>query len=279
MATSLRFAVVGLMLLTAVALGIIIVNITRPAHVPVQAEVPPPLQASYLVAARPIPPGTLARDEDFTARSAPIDHLPAGAITDTPDAHASLRGSLVRNFIDSGTPITAADVLRPRDRGFIASVLEPGMRAVTIGVDPVSGVAGLIWPGDHVDIILTQELDKAPIAHRALSETVLTNVRVIAVDQEIVQGAAADNTAAGKLARTVTLQVDPSQAEKIAVAVHLGKLALSIRSAVDRPSEQAATQTTTFGADVSPALSRADRPVGATVLVVDGDKRKEVTFQ
>ena len=94
-----------------------------------------------------------------------------------------------------------------------------GTRAVSIGVDPVSGVSGLIWPGDHVDVILTQELENAPVATGCSSETILTNVRVIAHRPGDRPGRAASGSeVAGKLARTVTLQVDRDQAEKLAVA-------------------------------------------------------------
>ena len=102
----------------------------------------------------------MARDEDFEVRSAPSDSVPSGAILDSPDAKTGLRGSLVRKFLDTGNPVTAEDVLRPRDRGFLASVLAPDTRAISINVDTESGVSGLIWPGDNVDVVLTQMNDR-----------------------------------------------------------------------------------------------------------------------
>jgi pilus assembly protein CpaB len=275
MSSTLRLSIMGLMLLAATALGLITYSMNQPKPMQVQSA-PPPLLSNYFVAAHPLPAGTLAREEDFTTRAVSSGDLPAGAIIDTPDARAGLRGSLVRNFIDTGSLVTPADLLRPRDRGFLASVLEPGTRAVSIAVDAVTGVSGLIWPGDHVDIVLTHEIEKANLAHRALSETVVSDVRVIGIDQEIVQGAPASNTSAGKVARTVTLQVLPEQVEKITVAEHLGKLALSIRSAADQPEAGTAVHTT-FGGDVSPAL--AGEGSGATVKVVEGDKIKELSFK
>jgi pilus assembly protein CpaB len=151
-------------------------------------------------------------------------------------------------------------------------VLKEGTRAVAIGVDPISGVAGLIWPGDHVDIILTQDIEKAALAQRTLSETILTDVRIIAIDQEMVQGAA---TAAGKLVRTVTVEVEPGQAEQIAVASHIGKLTLSIRAAMDASM---AARRVTYGGDVSPALAHAEGERRATVTVFEGKERKDVSF-
>lgn len=281
MSFSLRLMVVAMMLITAVALGMIGFQLVHPVRVTLQAPkaLPAPLESGYLAAAHPLPAGTLARDDDFAVKSVPVAQVPPNAITDTPDARAGLRGALIRNYIDAGQPITQADILRPRDRGFLASVLGAGMRAISIGVDPVSGVAGLIWPGDHVDVLLTQQMDKESAGKRVLSETVLSNVRVIAIDQEIVQGAPSGTSAAGKIARTVTLEVTPEQAEKVTVAEELGRLALAIRAAADALGPALLAKQTMFGADVSPALSRPDQPVGPSVQLIEGDKRSDVTFR
>jgi pilus assembly protein CpaB len=217
----------------------------------------------------------LAREEDFVAKPFPSLNAPTDGIADSPEARAGLRGALIRKFIDVGSPVTADDILRPRDRGFIASVLEKGTRAATIGVDPITGVAGLVWPGDHVDVLLTQSVDRAPPDRKAFSETVLSNVRVIAIDQDMMQGASGDNTTAGKLARTVTLQVDPEQAQMLTVAAKMGTLSLSIRSAVDQT--QAVTMPT-YSADVSHAVTSNNPPTGTVVKVIEAGKSREVTF-
>ena len=240
----------------------------------------------------------MAREEDFAVRSVPSDSVPTGAILDTPDARIGLRGSLVRKFLDTGSPVTSQDVLRPRDRGFLASVLAPDSRAISIKVDAESGVSGLIWPGDYVDVVLTQVIDKADLAHRTLSETVLHNVRIVAIDQEIVQGGPANNATAGKVAHTVSLQLAPEQVKKITVAEQLGKLSLAVRSAVDQ-QDTADTDTTVvvyagnkvkkysvkkhdtgntgtmFSADVSPEIARQS----ATVVGYAGDKVKEYSVK
>jgi pilus assembly protein CpaB len=206
--------------------------------------------------------------------------MPANAINDLPENRASLRGSLVRQYMEAGAVITLDNLLRPRDRGFLAAVLEPNTRAVSVGVDAVTGVSGLIWPGDRVDVILTQEMDHsvAPLARRILSETVLTNVRVIAVDQDIVRSIAPDAATVGHVARTVTLQVAADQAERVAIAQQLGHLALAIR-AIDNLQGPIGDNVTLFSGDVSPALSKTGEPVGVRVHVIQGDKRSEVTFQ
>jgi pilus assembly protein CpaB len=242
MSSTLRLSIIMVFLLATAALGLIAYNMNLPKVVPavqVTEKAPEPVTVGYFVAAHPLPRGTLARDEDFTVRSVPSGSVPTGAILDTPDAKTGLRGSLVRNFLDTGSLVTSEDILRPRERGFLASVLAPDSRAVSINVDAASGVSGLIWPGDYVDVVLTQEPttaseDKTAQQHGMLSETVVQNVRVVAIDQEIVQGGPANNAAAGKVARTVTLQLAPEQVKKLTVAGQRGKLTLAVRSAVDR---------------------------------------------
>jgi pilus assembly protein CpaB len=266
------------MVTMVVVIGLITFNFTRrtvsiDGHGPVAAVAP--LTTGYLVAAHSMPAGTLARDEDFVAKAIEVRGAPNDGFVDAPESRESLRGSLIRNFMDTGTLVTIADVLRPRDRGFIASVLREGQLAVSVGVDPISGVSGLVWPGDHVDILLTQEMGEKQGGHR-VSETVLSDVRIIAIDQEMVQGASANNATAGKLAHTVTVEVDSPEAQKIAVATSMGKLSLAIRSATGANTVEQAEPT--FGADVSPALAARAKP-GRTVTVYEGTVAKEVIFQ
>src|SRR5438034_376058 len=173
MSSTLRLSIIMVLVLATAALGLIAYNMNLPkAVVQVTENTPAPPTTGYFVAARPLPRGTLAREEDFAVRSVPSDSVPTGAILDTPDARIGLRGSLVRKFLDAGSLVTSQDVLRPRDRGFLANVLAPDSRAISIKVDAESGVSGLIWPGDYVDVVLTQvidkaDLDKADLAHRA----------------------------------------------------------------------------------------------------------------
>lgn len=276
---SIRLVIVGLILTTAIALGMIAYQVALPQRLP-QVSLPPiaaPITVGYLVTARALPAGTLARDEDFVARPVTPDKLPPDALTESPEVRASLRGALVRRFLDPGVPITADLVLRVRDRGFLAAVLEPGARAASIGVDEVSGVSGLIWPGDRVDVILTQELDATtPTARRIVSEPVLTNVRVIAVDQDIARGDVAAPQAANRVPRTVTLQLSPAQIDKLAVAQRLGRLSLSVLSMDDGTMVRVGAPST-FSKDVSSVLS--EQPGGTTVRVIQGDQRNEVTFK
>ncbi|MCC8938650.1 Flp pilus assembly protein CpaB [Bradyrhizobium sp. Arg68] len=270
MSSALRLSIIAVLLLATTALGLIAYNMNLPKEAPVQvAEKPPtpaPATVGYFVAARPLPRGTLARDEDFTIRSAPPEKVPPGAILESPDSKAGLPGSLVRKFVDAGSPITLQDILRPKDRGFLASVLAPESRAISIKVDEESGVAGLIRPGDYVDVVLTQVFEKAEPARRALAETVLRNVRVIAIDQEIAQGGRAISAAVGKVAQTVSLELTPEQVKKVTVAKQLGTLSLAVRSAVDQWEKADAGATSSC--DVSPELARQNAIAGQTASIV-----------
>src|SRR5690242_1004416 len=108
MSSTLRFAVVFMMLLTAAALGLLALQIVRPARAPMPAQVAPAaLQTGYLAAAHALPAGTLARDQDFAVKMAAPAGLPEGAIGDTPEARDGLRGALIRAYVDAGSPILA----------------------------------------------------------------------------------------------------------------------------------------------------------------------------
>jgi pilus assembly protein CpaB len=276
---SLRLIAIALILTTAVALGMIAYQLAAPPPPAqtVQETHPPPLAVGYLVAAHPSPAGTLLRDEDFQVKMAPAAAMPAGAMADSPEMRTGLRGAMLRHYVEANAPFTADDVIRPHDRGFLATVLAPGTRAVSIGVDQVTGVASLIWPGDLVDVILTQEFDQAltPLAKRVLSETILSNVKVIAVDQDIAQGGSPAAAGAGRASKTVTLEVTTEQAERLTVAQHLGRLAFTVRAIDDVPDPDHAT---IYGSDVSPALARVDSG-GSRMQVIQGETRSEVTFK
>jgi pilus assembly protein CpaB len=130
-------------------------------------------------------------------------------------------------------------------------VLTQGTRALTIPVAGAAGGTGMMFPGDHVDVMLTQTFknDDAPLTRRSVSETVVDNLRVLAIDMGTKPGASAN-------AISVTLEVLPQQAEKVNVAQELGKLSLTLRS-LDEPGIAAAP---TWAGDVSPALTSAVRP-------------------
>ena len=236
---------------------------SAPASVADAGAPAPPAKAAVLVTARSLRGGSLIKPEDLAAREVVRADTPPGASLDTPQGRGSLTGAMVRRSLGEGQPILPGDVVHPGDHGFLAAVLGPNMRAVTVAVDAVSGTAGLIWPGDRVDLILTQALDDPSrgAGQRVAAETVLSDARVIAVDQQIVQGQSPDGAAsANRTDRTATLEVTAPQAERVLVAGRLGKLSLSVLAA-DRTAQAATPSAPAQGA----AAPQPARPVGAGV--------------
>ncbi|MGZ8998534.1 MAG: Flp pilus assembly protein CpaB, partial [Allosphingosinicella sp.] len=148
-----------------------------------------PVGPQVLVATRTLPVGTIINAEAFRYQPWP-DGLVQSAYyvrgSEGAVEPASLIGTVVRNEISAGQPVTRGALIRPGERGFLAAALGPGMRAVTVGVSVTSGVAGFVFPGDRVDLVLTQEVegggDGSPLR---VSETIIRNIRVLAVDQRL----------------------------------------------------------------------------------------------
>jgi pilus assembly protein CpaB len=253
----IRLAFFALMALGLLGFGTVAWISTRPPP-PDAAAVAASTKVMVLIAAKPVRAGNLLKPEDIGAKEIPQREAGDDASFDGPDARRALAGAMVRGSLSVGDVIRAKDVMHPGDHGFLAAVLGPGMRAVSIGVDTVSGTAGLIWPGDRIDVILTQAISDpaVPVGRRLAAETVLSGVRVIAIDQQLLQGVAPDAAADNNKARTVTLEVTSAEAERVSVATRIGKLSLTVRSA-DRNgvlADAGQLPKTTWASDVSPAL-------------------------
>ncbi|HWU91637.1 MAG TPA: Flp pilus assembly protein CpaB, partial [Sphingomicrobium sp.] len=193
----------------------------------------------------------------------------------------NLQGTVVRYAIAAGQPVTRGSLVGPQDRGFLAAALGPGMRAVTVPVNVSAGVAGFIFPGDHVDLMLTQQVagggEGPPLK---VSETIIRNVRVLATDQRFTDKDA-DGKTAVRTFSNVTLEVTPRIAEKIAVAQSIGQLSLSLRSIADNTADlerAVASGDIKIPADASPAQERqmllaySDRPIDTnTTFTTGGD--------
>lgn len=247
-----RYALFSLMALGLLGFGAVAWVSAHP--VARQAQGPTELPAATLAVARDLRAGTLLRAEDLVARPLPSTQLSADTLADTPDTRRDIVGGMVRRSLGAGEPLRTGDVMRPGEHGFLAAVLKPGRRAVSIGVDNVSGTAGLIWPGDRVDVVLTQTMDDAtlPPDRRIAAETVMQDALVIAIDRLMVQGAAPDAPEPAA-PRTVTLEVSNAEVARIQVAARIGRLSLAVRSA-DMPGDPAEPAAPVWAGDVSRAL-------------------------
>lgn len=229
---------VGALLIAAVT-AVMAKNMFSGASAP-EAQAGPvvPAGPEVLVATRTLPVGTIIDAEAFRYQPWPQGLVqPAYYTRGAPGADPrTLIGTVVRNEISAGQPLTQGAIVRPGERGFLAAALGPGMRAVTVGVSATSGVAGFVFPGDRVDLVLTQEVTGGDGPPLRASETIVRNIRVLAVDQRLNARDEAGNQVAQTVA-TITFEATPKIAEKIAVAQTIGQLSLSLRSLADNNAE------------------------------------------
>ena len=198
-----------------------------------------PLGPKVLVAKKALPVGTIIDADSFAFQPWPKELIQnAYYMEGQPDGDPrKLLGTVVRYAVTAGQPITKGALVGPQDRGFLAAALGPGMRAITVSVNTTSGVAGFVFPGDHIDLVLTQQVDGGGDGPSLkVSETIIRNLRVLATDQRITDKDA-DGKTQVRVFGSVTLEVTPRIAEKIAVAQSLGSLSLSLRSIADNSSD------------------------------------------
>lgn len=152
-----------------------------------------------------------------------------------PAAVSHLTGAIVRVPLAAGQPIFEPMVVLAKGSGFLAAVLPKGMRAVALDIAADNAAGGFILPEDHVDILLTRHdkaAEKVTGNEKIVTDTILRNVRVLAVDQA-VEEKSGQKVAVG---RTATVELTPQQAETLAMSRQLGTISLALRSLVDSQS-------------------------------------------
>ena len=244
----------------------------------VQTVSAPAPTARILVAAKDLPVGTILTTELVEWQPWPENGVNEAYFESGKKKLKDVEGKVVRAPITRGEPMTASAIVAQGERGFLAAVLTPGMRAVTVKLSPVASVGGFIFPGDRVDVILTHTIEVSRAEKYTAAETVFQNVRVLAVDQR--------SAAQGEkiqVAKTATIEVTPKMAEKVAMLGKLGTLSLSLRSltndgtytvAADPDSPPISLTTThTLGHEVSRFLPAMDEKAAtSTVRVSRGNK-------
>ena len=198
------------------------------------APPPPPETRTVLAAARDLPLGTLLREDDFAEIEVPKGSVRRGyVVADDPMAVDAVRGHAVREAIAAGAPLSWSAIVGPGQRGFLAAALRPGTRAVTISLGPAARHAGLIDPGDRVDVILTATLRLADGSQGVFTRTILEDVRVVAIDRLVEEGTDALGQG-GEVERseivTATLEVSPAQANRLTHGEQEGQLSLAVRA-------------------------------------------------
>jgi len=194
-----------------------------------------------IVAAINLPMGHLVEVGDLTWQDWPKSNINSNYLQEENTTLQQMEGSVIRYGITAGEPLTTLQTVSPGERGFLAAILKPGMRAITIPVARTTGLAGFVFPGDRVDLILTQRLEVETLGsilgdrpgesndekgeeHEA-SVTFMRNVRVLAVDTRTD-----DMEKIPQLGKSVTVEVTPRMAEQLTVSFRLGTVSLALRS-------------------------------------------------
>jgi pilus assembly protein CpaB len=248
-----------------------------------EPEPPAPVAAAptvpVLVAGRGLDPGDLVRRNDLAWQAWPERALAPTLLRREDVARGDLAGSVVRRAVAAGQPLLATDVVQPGDRGFLAAVLDPGKRAVSVATTDSSGVAGLIYPGDRVDVILTQGLPaEGASGSDQVSQTLMSGLRAVAVGRSLAPAATRDSSDAER-SGTITLEVSPDQARRIALAKDMGRIDLVLHSLAEADSGAERGGQVTRRGDMLPydQLGRPKPEAAArTIRVIQGDEETEV---
>ena len=229
-----------------------------------------PATVSVVVARRDIEFGQPVGAQVLRLQPWPRNAVPSGAFTDMNElvSSNSADGRRVLSKIYEGEIILSSKVSEPGERVTIVQKITEGMRAMSISVNAVTAVGGFVTPGDHVDIVLTQN-----IGGSLKAGTFLQNVRVIGVDQQ-----SEENSEQPTVARTVTVEVSPEDGQKLALAQRAGTLSLTLRTldAVDQENLELVDLQDLFGTrePIDEATKR-----GSTIKVRRGIVEEEVDLQ
>jgi pilus assembly protein CpaB len=224
--------------LAAGAVAAMLASGNRTPEAPKAPEPPPPLATvDVLVAKTDLGTGQVVNEGDVGWQTWPAASASSSFIrkTDRPEAIKDFIGAVARTPIAAGEPIRDSKVVAAKGGGFMAAILPHGMRAISLDVSPETGAGGFILPNDHVDVVLTRRdkaAEKITGVEKLTSETILKNVRVLAVDQA-VEEKEGQKVVIGK---TATIELDPQQAETLALARQIGTISLTLRSLLDSQS-------------------------------------------
>jgi pilus assembly protein CpaB len=226
---------------------------------------------NILVAKANLPSGLILAREHVEWKPWPEKGVVANYLMEGREKADDIVGHVVRGGIIAGEPITKGRVIAPGDRGFMAAVLRPDMRAVSIRVKPETSVAGFIKPGDHIDLVLLHEAkppEAEPAIKHKLAETILNDLRVIAVDQR-----PDDQDGSASVSKTITLEVTKKQAETVLVSSRLGTLSVVLRSLArpeahpDQLAKAPERRTRTWDAEASQVLPPLGRPANKLQVI------------
>jgi len=226
-----RISVLGLALVAAGVAAFLVRGLVLENEKQVADAGPAIETVGVLVSGRIILPGETIRGNDLRWQQWPVTAVAAGQITQAlqPEARTDFQGSVARRSFGQGEPIVPGSLVQPGDAGLMAALVSPGMRAMAVSVSDENSAGGFILPGDRVDIVVTREVGQDRSNRSFISETVLYNVRVLAIDQVFSE----DVSGGALVGDTITLELSPSQGETLALAQAVGDVSLALRSFAD----------------------------------------------
>ena len=227
-----RALVLGLALVAAVVAAFLAKNLVSKKEVKVVTKAPE-RTVQVLVAARDIPLGTPITEKGLQWQVWPKKASSSKYILKSrePDAMTKFSKALARTGLTAGEPVLKKKLILPDQGGFMAAILPKGMRAISFKISADTGAGGFILPNDRVDVLLTRKVQTnannggGDTIH--VTETVLTNVRVLAIDQTFRENEKGEQVVVGK---TATVELRPEQAETLELADSMGALSLTLRS-------------------------------------------------
>jgi pilus assembly protein CpaB len=204
------------------------------------------------VAAKPISIGATIT-EDMVATQPWPEHLALEGFV-MADGKTNVVGTVARGNFQQGEPLLNTKLANPNDPNFISGDLPKGMRVVTIALNETDGVAGFVYPGDHVDLIYTHDIDawesapsnsddaaSGPVSvkvKQTVSETLLSNAKVVAIDQRSSSVGAVDRNGALVIPRSASIMVSQADAQRVRLATKTGSVSLALRALADKESKE-----------------------------------------
>ena len=241
----------------------------KPQIVEVPAE-PQVQMATVVVAATPLYFGNTVRREHLREIEWPAGAVPPGSFSSVDDVIGTDdKRRVALRAIEINEPLLKSKISGFGGRASLSTILSPEMRASTIRVNDINGVAGFVLPGDHVDIMLTRD---AGGAGNLITDILLQNVKVLAIDQD-----ANEARAQPAVVKAVTLEVTPVQAQKLVLAQRLGQLSLALRNITNAVAEKPKTVTLSDlkVGEANQSIGETPKPVEKTVVTKTTPKKKK----